>query len=154
VQANTIKENWLSYNTASQVAQSVQCLATGWTTGRSRFDPRQRWKAFSCNLCVQTSSRAHPDSCTMGTGVLSPGVKRGRGVTLITHLHLVPRLRMSRSYTSCPPSAFVACTGTAFYITQIYKLSCKILAQFQNFATCEPSVCPSVLQYSEWTRFD
>jgi hypothetical protein len=24
-------------------------------------------------------------------GVLSPGVKRGRGVTLTTHLHLVPR---------------------------------------------------------------
>jgi hypothetical protein len=36
-------------------------------------------------------------------GVLSPGVKRGRGVTLTTHLHLVPRLRMSRSYTSSPP---------------------------------------------------
>jgi hypothetical protein len=36
-------------------------------------------------------------------GVLSPGVKRGRGVTLTTHPHLVPRLRMSRSYTSSPP---------------------------------------------------
>jgi hypothetical protein len=23
------------------VAQSVQCLTTGWTTGRSGFDPRQ-----------------------------------------------------------------------------------------------------------------
>jgi hypothetical protein len=36
-------------------------------------------------------------------GVLSPGVKRGRGVTLTTHPHLVPRLRMSRSYASSPP---------------------------------------------------
>jgi hypothetical protein len=36
-------------------------------------------------------------------GVLSPGLKRGRGVTLITHPHLVPRLSMSRSYTSSPP---------------------------------------------------
>jgi hypothetical protein len=27
----------------------------------------------------------------MGTGVLSPGVKRGRGVTLTTHSHLEPR---------------------------------------------------------------
>jgi hypothetical protein len=36
-------------------------------------------------------------------GVLSPGLKRGRGVTLTTHPHLVPRLRMSRSYTSYPP---------------------------------------------------
>jgi hypothetical protein len=36
-------------------------------------------------------------------GVLSPGAKRGRGVMLTTHPHLVPRLRMSRSYTSSPP---------------------------------------------------
>jgi hypothetical protein len=34
--------------------------------------------------------------------VLSPGVNRGRGVTLTTHPHLVPRLSMSRSYTSSP----------------------------------------------------
>jgi hypothetical protein len=36
-------------------------------------------------------------------GVLSPGVKRGRGVTLTTHPHLLPRSRMSRIYTSSPP---------------------------------------------------
>jgi hypothetical protein len=36
-------------------------------------------------------------------GVLSPGLKRGRGVTLTTHPHLVPRSSMSRSYTSSPP---------------------------------------------------
>jgi hypothetical protein len=47
---------------------------------------------FSSNLCVQTCSEAHPASCTMGTGgVLSPGLKRGRGMTLTTHPHLVPR---------------------------------------------------------------
>jgi hypothetical protein len=46
-------------------------------------------------------------------GVLSPGVKRGRRVTLTTHPHLVPRSIMSRSYASSPPSAFVAYSGTA-----------------------------------------
>jgi hypothetical protein len=30
-------------------------------------------KDFSSNLCVQTGSGAHPASCTMGTGFLSPG---------------------------------------------------------------------------------
>jgi hypothetical protein len=35
-------------------------------------------------------------------GGLSPGIKRGRGVKLTTHPYLVPRLRMSRSYTSSP----------------------------------------------------
>jgi hypothetical protein len=36
-------------------------------------------------------------------GVLSPGVKCGRGTMLTTHPHLVPRLRMSRSHTSSLP---------------------------------------------------
>jgi hypothetical protein len=45
-------------------------------------------------------------------GVLSPGLKRGRAVTLATNPHLVLRSGMSRSYTSSPPSAFVACSGT------------------------------------------
>jgi hypothetical protein len=60
-------------------------------------------KDFSCSLCVQTGSGAHPASCTMGTGGPFPGIKRGRGVMLTTHPYLVPRAWMSRSYTSCPP---------------------------------------------------
>jgi hypothetical protein len=35
-------------------------------------------------------------------GVLSPEVKRDRGVTLTTHPHLMPSSRMSRNYTSSP----------------------------------------------------
>jgi hypothetical protein len=85
----------------SRVAQSVYCLATGWTTGRSRFDLRQRQKNSSFSLCVQTGSGAHPASCTMDAGVFSLGLKRGRGVTLTTHTHLVPRSR--KSYISSPP---------------------------------------------------
>jgi hypothetical protein len=60
-------------------------------------------KNFSSNLCVQTGSGAHPASCTMGTRVLSPGLKRGQGMTLTTHTHLVLRYRMSRIYNSSPP---------------------------------------------------
>jgi hypothetical protein len=30
---------------------------------------------FSCSLCVQTGSGAHPASCTMGTGGPFPGDK-------------------------------------------------------------------------------
>jgi hypothetical protein len=52
----------------SRVAKAVWCLTTGWTTGRSGFDPRQRRKDFSSSLCVQTGSEAHPASCTMSTG--------------------------------------------------------------------------------------
>jgi hypothetical protein len=59
-------------------------------------------KDFSSMFCVRTGSGTHPASCPMATGVLSPGVKRGRGVTLTTHPHLVPRSGMSKSYTSSP----------------------------------------------------
>jgi hypothetical protein len=70
-------------------------------------------KDFSSNLCVQIGSEAHPASCAMGTGGPFPGAKRGRGVTLTTHPHLVPWSGMSRSYTSTPPSDCVARSGTA-----------------------------------------
>jgi hypothetical protein len=74
---------------------------------------RQRRKDFSSKLCVQTGSGAHPALYTMGTGCLSPGVKRGRGVTLNIHPQLVPKSRMSRSYTPSLPCAAVACNETA-----------------------------------------
>jgi hypothetical protein len=99
--------------TVSRVAQSMQCLATGWMTARSRFDPRQRRKDFFSSLYVQTGTGAHPASCPVGTGGPFFGAKCGQGVTLTTYPHLLPRYRMSRSYTSSPPSAFVACSGTA-----------------------------------------
>jgi hypothetical protein len=48
-------------------------------------------KDFSSSLRVQTGSEAHPAPCTMGTAGPFPGPKRGRGMTLTTHLHLMPR---------------------------------------------------------------
>jgi hypothetical protein len=68
-------------------------------------------KDFSSSLCVQTGSGAHPAYRTMGTGGPFPRAKRSRGVRLTTHAHLVPRSRMSRSYTTSPPSAAMACSG-------------------------------------------
>jgi hypothetical protein len=58
-------------------------------------------------------------------GVLSPGVKRGQGVTPTTHPHLLPRSWMSRSCTSSPSSASMACSGTAllyFFTSSDYYL--------------------------------
>jgi hypothetical protein len=53
---------------------------------------------FSSSPCVQTGFEAYPASYPMGTGV-----KRGRGVTLTTHSHLVAEVKYGRSYTSSPP---------------------------------------------------
>jgi hypothetical protein len=57
--------------------------------------------------------------------VLSPGVKRGRGVTLTTHRHLVLGSRMSRSYTSFPPCTFMACSGTLFSLVWLHQMYCS-----------------------------
>jgi hypothetical protein len=81
----------------------VSRVATGWTTGRSALDPRQRRKDFSCSLCVQTGSGAYPASCTMGTGGPFPGAEARPRRDADHSPHLVPRSRMSRSYISSPP---------------------------------------------------
>jgi hypothetical protein len=60
-------------------------------------------KDFSSSLCVQTGSGAHPASCTMVTGGPFPGGKARTGRDADHSPHLVPRSRMSRSYTSSPP---------------------------------------------------
>jgi hypothetical protein len=59
-------------------------------------------KDFSSSLCVQTSSGAHPASCTMGTGGPFPGGKARPGRDTDHSPHLVPKSRMSRNYTSSP----------------------------------------------------
>jgi hypothetical protein len=88
------------------LAQSAQCLATDWMTRRLRFN--------RVASCVQTSSRAHQASCTMGTGGPLPGVKHGHGVTLTAHSHLMPRPWMSSSYTSSPPCASIGVLWDCF----------------------------------------
>jgi hypothetical protein len=46
-------------------------------------------------------------------GVLAPGVKRGRSVTLTTHPIYCPGLEWVGAVSPLPPSAFVVCSGTA-----------------------------------------
>jgi hypothetical protein len=58
------------------------------------------------------------------SGLLSPGLKCGRGVMLSTRPHLVPRSRMRTSYTSSPPCASMLCCGTALLILVSLHLRC------------------------------
>jgi hypothetical protein len=78
-------------------------LATGWTTGRSRFDPRQGQRIFPLASVSRPALGPTQPPVQWVPGVLSRGLKFSWGVTLTTHPHLVPRSRMSRSYTSSPP---------------------------------------------------
>jgi hypothetical protein len=58
------------------VAQSVQCLTTGWTI---RVRSPTEAEDFSSSLCVKTGSGAHPVSYPMGTGGPVPGGKARPG---------------------------------------------------------------------------
>jgi hypothetical protein len=76
-------------------------------------------KDFSSSLCVQTGSGAHPASCRMGTGGPFPRGKTLPGRDADYWPHIVPRSWMSRSYTSSPPSASMAWSGTALICLRI-----------------------------------
>jgi hypothetical protein len=75
-------------------------LTTDWTAGvRSPVEA----KVFSLTSASRPALGPTQSPMQWVPVVISPGVKRGRGVTLTTHPHLVPRSRMSRSYTFSPP---------------------------------------------------
>jgi hypothetical protein len=74
------REN-LKSHIGSGVAQSVECITEDWAIVARSL----KSKGFFSGLCVQTSSEAHPASYPISNGVLSQGIKRGRGVTLTNH---------------------------------------------------------------------
>jgi hypothetical protein len=96
----------LTHIRGAGVAQAVQCLLnTGWTTGRSGFDPRQGQRIFPL---VSVFRRAlEPTQPPMGTRVPFPGSKPqpGRDADQSTPPPLGPRSWLRRRYTSSPPFA-------------------------------------------------
>jgi hypothetical protein len=90
----------------------------------------------------------------MGTGGPSTGLKRGQGVTLTAHPHLVPRSRMNRNYTSSPPkhlhgvqrsrftSVFLYVSLSApFIVSKVITLLGVVLQAFHiKYTTCRKTV--------------
>jgi hypothetical protein len=70
--------------------------------GQSGFDPRQGQRTFLLAPASRPTLGPTQPPIQWVPGVLPPGVKRGRGVTLTTHPHLVPRLRTSRTNLLSP----------------------------------------------------
>jgi hypothetical protein len=58
----------------------------------------------------------------MGTGGPFPGAKSGRGVTLTIHPYLVRREEWVEAITPLPPSASMACSGTALLFFTILTI--------------------------------
>jgi hypothetical protein len=75
-------------------------------------------------------------------GVLSPELKNGRGVTLTTHPHLVPRSRMSRSYTfSSPKQLFgVWCESSSFLTSLLKKYIIIIIIISSSSSSITPCI--------------
>jgi hypothetical protein len=114
--------SWLKFSWFSSVPQRKcwdSTFKSDWTTGRSRFDPRKGQEIFPLASVTRPALGSTQPPVQWVPGILFPGAKRGRGVTLTTHTHLVPRSWMSRSYTSSPPCAS---TGVLWYcFTSIFK---------------------------------
>jgi len=72
-------------------------------------------KDFSSSLCVQTSSKDHPNSYLMGNGVLSPRVKRvrARGWPLTPIKWRSPEWGGATS--SLPSRAWMACIKQLYF---------------------------------------
>jgi hypothetical protein len=84
---NIVPENWL------QITIKYALETTGWTIGWSRLDPRQGQRIFLLAPASRPALRPTQPPIQWVPGVLSPGVKRGRGVTLTTHPHLVAEVK-------------------------------------------------------------
>jgi hypothetical protein len=77
-------------------------------------------KDFSCSLCVQTGSGAHPASCIMGTRDPFPGAKaRPRRDADHSPLSSAEVENEYELYHLSPPRAFMACSKTALALVSL-----------------------------------
>jgi hypothetical protein len=137
------------------VTQSVQCLTTDWTTG-VRSPQMRRMLPLACLPSPAPRSAQPPVQWV--TGVLTPGVKRGRGLTLTTHPRLVLRSRISKSYTF-PVVTCMAVAGRLYFTlveTVTFRFPSADFAElsylkFDNFPPHEQKSSKNeVLRSSDW----
>jgi hypothetical protein len=112
---------WKNISPLKRIWVSSVSIASDYRLG-DRVRSLAEAKDFLSSLCIQTSSEAHPASCTMGTRRPFLGVKRGRGLTLTIQPHLVPRSRKSRNYTSSLPWRLYGGSGAALLFTLLFRL--------------------------------
>jgi hypothetical protein len=75
-----------------------------------------------------------------------PGVKRGRGVTLTTHPHLVPRSWISRSYIFSPPYASLGVLWDCFFTVHTMTVAYNVCSVLTDMDVSNGSNITSVAQ--------
>jgi hypothetical protein len=100
-------------------------------TGRPGFDPRQRQRIFPLFSVSRPALGPTQPPVQWVPGVLSPGVKRGWGVTMTTH----PRSRVSRSCISSLPLRLHGCSRTVLLLS-VYTLSTVLWDVLRTFVRC------------------
>jgi hypothetical protein len=79
-------------STSSGGAAVAQSYSVWLLAGRSGFDPLQGQRIFLLAPASRPALEPTKPPIQWVPGVLSPGAKRGRGVTLTTHPHLVAKV--------------------------------------------------------------
>jgi hypothetical protein len=94
-------------------------------------------KDFSSNLCVLTSSEAHPASCIMDTGGLFPGGKARLGRDTDHSPHLVPDQGRVRAIPPLPPwSCMTVAVQLLTYISTSSKSWLAGYLLLRDFGPC------------------
>jgi hypothetical protein len=88
--------------TGAEIAQSVQCLPTDWTTGLSRFYLQQTQRILPLSSVSRPATGPTQPLVQWVPRDLSLRLKCGRGLALTILPRLVPRIWMCTSYTSSP----------------------------------------------------
>jgi hypothetical protein len=86
----------------TRLGSSVSIVSDYGLEDRTGFDPRQRQRIFPLASVSRPVLEPTQPPSQWVPGVLFPGLRGCRGVTLTIHPHLEPRSRMSRSYTFSP----------------------------------------------------
>jgi hypothetical protein len=108
-------------------------IVSDWTTGRSRFDPGRGEGIFT--LTSLSSPALWP---TQPPVQWVPGIKRGQGVTLTTHPHLVPRSWMSGSYISSPTKRLHGVWWDSFTFYFFFTVHCYGVVLHKAFQAVLP----------------
>jgi hypothetical protein len=107
----------------SRVAQSVQCMATAWATGRSGFYPRQGQRIFPLSSVSRPALRPTQPPVRWVPGILSPG----RSAAGAWRWPLTPISCRCQEWVGAvlplPPGAIMACSGTALLVVVTQPVS-------------------------------